>query len=313
MLDAAMAVERWTDLSDGASGGVLEALQRRAGALPQISLTYEAEHKLLWITLRPEPKPVLTLPLIESIRKVQISVWEMWGRAPDRPILFMACRSRGRVYSLGGDLDYYLDCLARNDQAGLVDYARAASDVILMSRNGLNGSVITLSAVHARVMGGGVDSARGCNVMVAEEDATFCYPEVNYNHFPISAVPILSRHTGAVEAEKILLSGRDYSAAEFLDRGVVNALVPKGSGEDWIRRYCAGSQASHAARVALFAAFNAQSGDLASALEGAVASWVSHIMTLTPLEISKLQRITAAQERMLGRLLRNPVEAPAVS
>ena len=305
MLDAAMITRQQIGL-DGAGGvDVVARLKQSTGVLPQISLEYEAAHKLLWITLRPEPKPVLTLPLIDSIRRVQQTVWEIWQDEPDRPILFMASRARGAVYSLGGDLDFYLDCLARNDRAALSAYAEAASDVLRMSRDGLNGSVITLAAVHARAMGGSIDSIRGCNVVVAEAEATFCYPEINFNHFPISAVPILSRHTGPIEAERILLSGRDYSADEFLANGAVNAVVPRGMGEDWIRHYAASSISSHAARVAIIASFNRMaSNDLGAILAESGRDWVSHIMNLRPIEISKLQRIAAAQERMLGRLLR---------
>lgn len=311
MVDAAMTMERWADLSDSPAEGVVEAVHRKAGALPQISLAYEPQCKLLWITLRPEPKPVFTLPVIESVRAVQLAISDLWGTGEDRPVLFLAYRARGRVFSLGGDLDYYLDCLAKNDRAGLRNYARTAADVIQMNRSGIDGAVVTLTTVHARAMGGGIDPARACNVMIAEEEANFCYPEVNYNHFPISAVPILSRHAGPIEAEKILLSGREYSAAEFLDRGVVDALVPTGGGEDWIRRYATGAQASHSARVALMAAFNRQAGDLGAALSAGAESWVSHMLSLKPLEISKLQRITAAQERMLGRLLRPDARSDA--
>ncbi len=302
---AAMTVERWTTVdSDAATTNVVETIERQAGDLPQIALEYEADSKLLWITLRPEPKPVFTLPAIESVRKVQNAIAALWGTTSDRPVLFLAYRGRGRVFSLGGDLDYYLDCLAKNDREGLSTYARAAADVIKLNRSGIDGSVITLTTVHGRAMGGGIDPARACNVMIAEEDATFCYPEVNYNHFPISAVPILSRHTGFIEAEKILLSGRDYSSAEFMARGALDAVVPTGTGEAWVRRYAAASLASHSARIALIAAFNRQAGDLGADLAAGAASWVSHILTLKPLEISKLQRIAAAQERMLGRLLR---------
>lgn len=313
MSDAVMTMERWTALSGTENGAVVELIQRRAGALPQIELAYEPENKLLWITLRPEPKPVFTLPSIESVQKVQVAISELWGTTPERPVLYLAYRARGRVFSLGGDLDFYLDCLAKNDRDGLARYARTASDVIAMNRNGINGAVLTLSTVHARAMGGGIDPARACNVMIAEESATFCYPEVNYNHFPISAVPILSRHTGFIEAEKILLSGRDYSAAEFLERGAVEAVVPSGTGEAWIRRYAAASLSSHSARTALIAAFNRQAGDLGRELADAAANWVAHIMTLKPIEISKLQRIAAAQERMLGRLMRPEATPPVVS
>lgn len=305
MPDAAITFERWVSRGkEPLAGAVTDIIARQAGSLPQIALDYEADTRLLWITLRPEPKPVFTLPIIESVHRVQLAIAEIWGTAPDRPILFLAYRARGPVFSLGGDLDYYLECLARNDRAGLRRYARAASDVIRMNHDGLGGSVITLATVHARALGGGIDPARACNVMVAEEGATFCYPEVNYNHFPISAVPILSRHVGRIEAERILLSGQDFTAAEFRARGALEAVLPAGEGEAWVRRYAATSLGSHSARVAVIAAFNRQAGDLGSELATGVESWVSHIMTLKPLEISKLQRIASAQERILGRMLR---------
>ncbi|WP_245513288.1 crotonase/enoyl-CoA hydratase family protein [Enterovirga rhinocerotis] len=282
----------------------IEAIKRQAGTLPQISLDYESAQKLLWITLRPEPKPVFTLPCVESVLKVQTAIGELWGTAVDRPVLFLAYRAVGPIFSLGGDLDFYLDCLSKGDRDGLARYAATAAEVIKLNRNGINGAVLSLTTVHARAMGGGIDPARACNVMIAEEAATFCYPEINYNHFPISAVPILSRHAGFIEAEKILLTGRDFTAQEFHDRGVVDAVVPKGTGEDWIRRYAEASMTTHSARTALIAAFNRQAGDIGADLARSSASWVAHMATLKPLEISKLQRIAAAQERMLGRLLR---------
>ena len=303
-MSAAVANGRWSEFEPTEGTGVVDAIRHEAGHLPQIALSYEPKIKLLWITLKPEPKPVFTLPLIESVRRVQHAIWNLWQKRSDRPILFLGYRGQGSVFSLGGDLDYYLDCLAKNDRAGLSAYARQAADVIRLNRTGVNGAVITLSTVHARALGGGIDPARACNVMIAEEGATFCYPEVNYNHFPISAVPILSRHTGAIEAERILLSGREFSAAEFLAKGALDAVVEAGTGEDWIRRYAAASLPSHSARTALIAAFDRQTGTLEHELAAGVESWVSHIMTLRPVEIAKLQRITAAQERLLSRVLR---------
>jgi len=163
---------------------------------------------------------------------------------------------------------------------------------------------VTLATVHAKALGGGIDPARACNVMIGEERASFSYPEINYNHFPISAVPILSRHTGSIEAERILLSGAEYSAREFFERGALDALVPDGTGEDWIWNYAKRCLPTHRARVALFAAFSRRSGRLDADLADAADAWVDHIMTLRPIEISKLQRIAQAQERMLSRLTR---------
>ena len=42
---------------------VLGSILHQSGPLPQLKLAYEPELKLLWITIKPEPKPVFTLPL----------------------------------------------------------------------------------------------------------------------------------------------------------------------------------------------------------------------------------------------------------
>jgi DSF synthase len=290
---------------------VLGAIRAVAGPLPQIDLAYEPKVRLLWITLKPEPKPVFNVPVISSVRKVQDAVMRLWSDAPEGPVLFLAYRGVGPVFSLGGDLDFYLDCLAANNRAGLLNYAKLATDVISLNTNGLRGMVITLATIHGKALGGGIDPARACNVLVAEERASFGYPEINYNHFPISAVPILSRHTGLIEAERILTLGLDYTASEFQARGVLDAVVPNGTGEEWIHNYATRSLPTHRARVALIAEFNRRAGDLQSELAEAVEIWVNHFMKLKPIEISKLQRVAQIQERMLSRLSRPEVKQTA--
>ena len=297
--------------ASAAPAGIVRQIVAQTGVLPQVDLDYEPEILTLWITLRPEPKPVFTLPLIESVGRVQDAIIALWGRQEDRPIRYLAYRASGSIFSLGGDLDYYLDCLRANDRAGLRDYADQATKVIRLNRSGLEGSVITLTKVGGKAIGGGIDPARACNVMVAEEDATFSYPEINFNHFPISAVPVLSRHTGPIEAERILLSGAEYSAREFLAKGAVDEVVACGTGDDWIRQYARRTMNTHSARVALIAAFNEQAGDMFGPLSACARSWTDHILNLRPVEIAKLQRIAAAQERMMGRMLRAAVAVAA--
>lgn len=294
------------DSTARAPAEVVGAIYQKTGPLPQLHLDYEPEIRTLWVTLAPEPKPVFTLPLVTSAKKVQDAVTALWSRAEFSPVLFIAMRARGPIFSLGGDLDFYLDCLAKGDRAGLAEYARIAASVLLHNATGLNGLVVTLATVSGKALGGGIDPARSCNVMLAEESASFGYPEVNFNHFPISAVPVLSRHAGFIEAEEILLSGDVYSAAEFYGKGVLDDVVPDGTGEERIRAYATRTLSTHRARVALFAAFNRRSGDLAAELAESAALWVDHMMSLSPIDISKLQRVAHTQERMLARAWRKP-------
>jgi DSF synthase len=287
------------------SEAIVTAIRAVTGFLPQIEISFEPQIRMLWITLKPEPKPVFTLQVIASVRKVQDAVIRLWADAAECPVMFLAYRGVGPTFSLGGDLDFYLDCLAEGDKAGLANYANLAAEVIAYNNNGLNGLVITLATIHGKALGGGIDPARACNVLVGEEHATFGYPEIHYNHFPISAVPILSRHVGMVEAERILTLGRDYTAAEFEARGVLDAVVRTGGGEDWIREYATRTMPTHRARRALIAAFNRRTGNLAAELAEAVETWVNHFMRLKPIEISKLQRIAQVQERMLAKMSRS--------
>lgn len=289
------------------SQDVPDRIRQITGHLPQIEIDYEPEIATLWITLKPEPKPVFTLQVIESVAKVQDAVISLWSPGADNPVMYLAYRSLGPIFSLGGDLDFYLDCLRSNDLEGLRTYADYATRVIRLNRTGLGGRVITLSNVRGKAIGGGIDPARACNLMVAEEGATFSYPEVHFNHYPIAAVPVLSRHTGLVEAERILMSGEEYSAREFLAKGALDDVVPCGEGDDWIRKYAGRTMATHRARVALFAAFDRMAGVLDGCLGECAQSWADHILSLRPLEIAKLQRIASAQERLLARMLRDAV------
>lgn len=282
---------------------VLGTIASRAGPLPQITLEYDGAARLLWVDLRPEPKPVMTLPMIESTGRLQEAVMDLWGTDSDRPIKYLAYRSSGKVFSIGGDLDFYLDCL-RSDPRSLRHYAEVAIRVSRLNRNGLNGAVITLINIHGKAVGGGIDAGRACNVMIAEEGATFSYPEVEYNHFPIQAVPILSRHTGPIEAERILLSGAEFTAEEFHKRGAIDAVVPVGTGQAWIRDYALRTAASHAARVAVMRAFDADQSGHALSMNGYAETWAEHMLGLAPTEIARLQRIASTQERMLARMYR---------
>jgi DSF synthase len=291
---------------------VIDAIRYKAGFLPEVEIAYEPEIKTLWVTIRPELKPVFTLQLLDSLVKIQRAIVALWG-APDQyhraPVRFLAFRGTGPFFTLGGDLDFYLDCLAKNDRAALTEYARLSAEGAIWNSGGLNGLVITLSTIHAKAIGGGIDAPRSCNVMIAEEQASFVYPEIKFNHFPITAVAILSRRMGQRAAEQMLLSGEEMNAAEFMAAGGLEAVVPAGTGESWIRKYCSDALPIHAAKTALFTAFNRRSGDLREELGHLGQIWTDCMLRLSPSAISKLQRIAQTQDRMLARVYQRHLTA----
>ncbi|MBX9650751.1 MAG: hypothetical protein K2X57_27260 [Xanthobacteraceae bacterium] len=283
---------------------------RKAGPTAQLSLEFDPERSLLWMTIRPEPKPIFTYGLLDSISKIQNAIIALWGANQAQcPIRFMAYRSTGPVFTLGGDLEFYLDCLARGDLGGLKDYARLSAEGVINNMTGLRGLVVTLATVHGKGLGGGIDASRSCNIMIAEEQATLGYPEIAFNHFPILAAPILSRRIGGFKAQKLLMEGEEFSAQGFYDQGLLDAVVPNGTGEDWVRRYAKSNLGTHSARVTLFNDFLKRGGDAIEEVKAAGELWANYMFGMKPTDISKLQRIAQMQDRMLMRLYRETSDA----
>lgn len=281
---------------------VIGSIEQEAGQLRQIELSYEASIKTLWITLAPEPKPVFTYDMLNSLNAVHGAVHKLWGSSEkynDSPIRFVAFRGRGAVLTLGGDLDFYLDCLARGDRAALAEYARVSMEGVCWNASSVRGSAITLAIVQGKAFGGGIDAPCSCNIVVAETQASFSYPEVKFNHFPITAVSVLSRRAGPRQAHKILSTGDEFTAEQFESLGLLDATVPTGEGESWLRRYAKDTLAIHGARLALFRAFHRRAGDFYEELLPVAQMWTESMMRLNPMQISRLQRLAQAQERML--------------
>jgi DSF synthase len=111
----------------------------------------------------------------------------------------------------------------------------------------------------------------------------------------------------------MLLSAEELSAEEFMAAGGLEAVVPTGTGEDWIRKYAADSLPMHAAKTALFSAFNRRAGDLREELEHLGEIWTDCMLRLHPAAISKLQRIAQTQDRMLARVYQRQDEPEARS
>jgi len=92
--------------------------------------------------------------------------------------------------------------------------------------------------IQGDTLGGGFESAISANVIVAERGTKMGLPETLFNLFPgMGAYSLLSRKIGYSAAEKMILSGKLYSAEQLYDMGVVDILAEEGEGELAVYRY----------------------------------------------------------------------------
>ena len=99
---------------------------------------------------------------------------------------------------------------------------------------------MTIGLAQGDALGGGLESLLSFNVIIAERQARFGFPESHFGLFPgMGAYNLISRRVGSAIAEEMILSGRIYTAEEMKEMGLVRILAEPGQGlvaaQDYIR------------------------------------------------------------------------------
>ncbi len=95
---------------------------------------------------------------------------------------------------------------------------------------------VSVAAVRGLALGGGMELALCCDIVVASEEAQFGQPEIKVGAFPPIASVLLPERVGRHHAADIVLTGRKISAFEALALGLVSRLAPQGQFDTEVER-----------------------------------------------------------------------------
>ena len=82
-----------------------------------------------------------------------------------------------------------------------------------------------IAAVHGACLGGGMELAIACDMVIASEKAVFGQPEIKLGFFPPYAAIRLPQLVGPAKAIEVCTTGKRYSAAEAVSMGFVTKAV----------------------------------------------------------------------------------------
>jgi enoyl-CoA hydratase/carnithine racemase len=83
-----------------------------------------------------------------------------------------------------------------------------------------------VARVNGHALAGGFGLMCGCDLVVASEAAEFGMPEINMGLWPFIITAVVSPRLPRTKALELMMTGERISAAEALEWGIVNRVVP---------------------------------------------------------------------------------------
>jgi cyclohexa-1,5-dienecarbonyl-CoA hydratase len=85
----------------------------------------------------------------------------------------------------------------------------------------------TIAAVRGQCLGGGLELALACDIILAEENAQLGAPEIKLGVFPPAASVLLPLRIGVANASAMILTGESWTGTRAMQQGLVNRVFPE--------------------------------------------------------------------------------------
>ena len=275
---------------------------RSYGAL---EVDLDQESGVLWTMMRHEGVPCVGEKFLTEGRQLQDMVRHTYLRSEPSviPFKYMVFGSTTPgVFSLGGNLRLFVQLIREGRRGDLLAYATNCVDLVYNNAmaNGL--PVMTISLVQGDALGGGFEAAISSNYVIAERSAKFGLPEVLFNLFPgMGAYSLIARRVDTVVAERMIFSGKIYSAEELYEIGLVDMLVEDGEGKAALTEFTSRNLRRHNANLAIYRARQRINPLSYEELYDTTVDWVDTALSLTEDDLRKMERLALMQERRINR------------
>jgi DSF synthase len=295
--------------SISAESKVVEHADRSAEFVvsPQFACHYDATDAVLWSRWQPSGVPSFNLELLHDLERASQMIEGHFSDAGDKHRLdYIVVRSGvPGVFSVGGDLGYFQRMIATQNRHRLTEYARAAIEVQYRNFTAHNLSgVTTIALLEGDALGGGLECALSCNVVIAEKHVKAGFPEVLFNMFPgMGGISFLTRRCGRAVADEMVRTGRQYTALELLDLGVIDQVVETGEGADAVQRLMRRREHQKSAHAAMNAVDRMIRPVTLQELHDVVKIWVDCALKISPRGLEWMQRLYQRQLAIFGKPL----------
>ncbi|MGH6893739.1 MAG: crotonase/enoyl-CoA hydratase family protein [Dongiaceae bacterium] len=279
--------------------------------IENFTIRFDGGRKILWASLKPSAIPSVTPSMIKDVARIQAAVRRIYAEQTDpssRPVRYMVWASdMPGIWNLGGDLRLFMQLIRRRDRERLLGYAHEVVRAVHANFINLSLPLITIALVQGDALGGGFEGALSSNLLIAEKSVRFGLPEILFNLFPgMGGYSLLARKIDAATAERMIFSGRIYTATELHQMGVIDVLAEEGRGEQRLLEYVAQHDRNHNTHCAIYKVRQRCNPVTYEEMAAIATIWVDTALTLEEGDLRKMERLVVAQNRRLERLSAMP-------
>ena len=166
------------------------------------------EHRTAWVTLDRPPLNILNIAMMESLDAAL-------GRALPKSDIVIFRGAGAKAFCAGADVaDHTPKRVGRMLSAFHAVFRRLAA-----------AECLTIAAVHGYCLGGGMELATFCDLVLATQSAQFGQPEIKLGCFPPVALVTLPCLIGMQAAAHLILTAHQINATEAHRLGLVSQVV----------------------------------------------------------------------------------------
>lgn len=271
----------------------------------QLSIRYDESHEVLWTCFNQKNMiPCFNQELINELtqhyHEIQNTKGVLFDGDKAHHIKYSVSASiTHNVFNLGGHLALIRELATNRHRDALLSYATKGIDILTNKLARFSNSpIINICLVQGLALGGGLEAVLASDIVIAERKSMFGFPEILFNMFPgMGGYSLVARKAGVKIADEMILKGKQYTAQQAFEMGLVDVLVEDGEGEkavyNWIeknKRFSNGYLAAQKAKNHINPITNDELMDI-------TRLWVDVALKLSDREFSIMNRFICSQEK----------------
>lgn len=179
---------------------------------PRARLEFLHDNQVARLVLATPKANILDAGMMSDLRRLLAEAADQDG------LKAIVISSDGPHFSFGASVEEHLPDQVASMFALFGDLLREVADA----------PAPTIAALRGQCLGGALELALACDLIVAEDTSQLGLPEIKLGVFPPAGSALLPVRIGAGRSSEMILSGASLTAPGALAAGLVNRVVPAG-------------------------------------------------------------------------------------